>query len=192
MLHTLYMNLTGKLRTGSVLPCEGQSDDSDHDQFQDKLVTEMPHLKNYALSLTRDSSEASDLVQDCILRTLENRDGFRDGAHLRRWLFTVIRNRYLDLRRRRVRRGCDVTLEHCEVSRFAQPAPQDAWMEIRECRRRLCDIRPSDRNVLLLCVFSRLSNGEIAEHLEIAEGTVRSRLSRRRARVKVEHSLADR
>lgn len=157
------------------------------DAFEAELIREVPHLQNYALSLTRDPARAGDLVQDCVVRALESWGGYRPGTHMRRWLFTILRNRYLDVCRREVRRGKPISLEDCRPSSgLAQPASQEDWIEVRELLRRLRGIRTCDRNVLLLCVFSQLSQSEIAKRLGIAEGTVRSRLSRARALLRSE------
>jgi RNA polymerase sigma-70 factor (ECF subfamily) len=151
-------------------------------EFERELLPEIPHLQNYALSLTKDPSEASDLVQGCILRALEKQEQFSSGTHMRRWLFTILRNRYLDGWRQIGRRGPHVPLEECRpLDALGQPGAQDDWIELRECERRLREVRPMDRIILLLSVFSALSHKEIADRLGIAEGTVRSRLSRTRA-----------
>ncbi|SDD46501.1 RNA polymerase sigma factor [Ruegeria marina] len=154
------------------------------DEFENELLPELPHLRNYALSLTQDSSEASDLVQDCILKALENRHRFRRGTYMRRWLFRILRNRFLDGWRKKHRRGTHIPIEDCHPSGLSQPGSQEHWMEIRDCERKLSQARPADRMLLLLSVFSALSHKEIANSLGVAEGTVRSRLSRTRAELR--------
>lgn len=152
--------------------------------FEEELLAEIPHLRKYALSLTRDPSDANDLVQDCILRALENWRRFRKGTYMRRWLFTILRNRHFDGCRQRGRRGAHISLENCKPSSFCQRGPQEDWMELRECEHKLSKVRPRDQKILLLSVFSQLSQKEIAARLNVAEGTVRSRLSRTRAELR--------
>lgn len=166
-------------------PSDPQSPEAtSRDRFESELLQEIPHLQNYALSLTRNSSEACDLVQDCVLRALENWHRFQEGTHLRRWLFTILRNRHLDGCRRRTRRGASIPIEDCRSPNLSQPASQEDWVELRECQRRLNEVRPCDRKILLLSVFSSLSHSEIADEMDIAEGTVRSRLCRTRAQLR--------
>lgn len=151
------------------------------DAFEGELLPEIPHLQSYALSLTHDAAEASDLVQDCVLKALENRHRFQSGTYMRRWLFTILRNRFLDGWREKDRRGTHVPIEDCRLLGLSQRGSQEEWMEVRACERKLSQLRQSDRLILLLSVFSALSHKEIADRLGIAEGTVRSRLSRTRA-----------
>ncbi|MHA7886441.1 RNA polymerase sigma factor [Roseicyclus sp.] len=156
-------------------------DAAGHEDFEDDLLHEIPHLRNYAISLTRDAADAGDLVQDAVLRALEKRDRFIPGSEMRRWLFTILRNRFLDGWRKRSRRGHHVPIEDCPSHGLGQPASQDDWMELKECEESLSRMRAVDRAILLLSVFSALSNRDIARRLGVAEGTVRSRLSRTRA-----------
>lgn len=154
------------------------------DAFERELLSEIPHLRNYAISLTHDPIEANDLVQDSVLKALEKRDQFRLGTYMRRWLFTILRNRFVDGWRRKDRQGEHVPLDECRPSGIGQPASQEDWMELKECESKLSKLRPVDRMILLLSVFSELSHKEIASRLDIAEGTVRSRLSRTRAELR--------
>lgn len=149
--------------------------------FENELLAQVPHLRNYALSLTQDPAAASDLVQDCVLKALEKRHQYEKDTHMRRWLFTILRNQYLDQWRQRTRRGTHVPVEECSSASLSQPACQDDWMELMTCHRKIAELGTYDRSILLLSVFSPLSHKEIAEALDIAEGTVRSRLSRARA-----------
>lgn len=155
-----------------------------HDEFEEELLPELPHLQNYALSLTQDPSDASDLVQDCVLKALEHRQRYHSGTHMRRWLFTILRNRYFDGWRKKDRRGTHIPIEACQSAGLSQPGSQDDWMEVRECERKLAKVRSSDRIILLLSVFSSLSHREIADRVGMAEGTIRSRLSRTRAEIR--------
>jgi len=172
----------------STLPADRRSDRpcaclaSD---FETHLIEEIPHLRNYARSLAREPSEASDLVQDSVLRALEKRNQFSRGTHMRRWLFTILRNRHLDRRRQRGRRGPHIPIEDCgSAAGLAQAASQEDWLTVRETEWKLRRLRPVDRITLLLCVFTSLSHKDIADRAGIAEGTVRSRLSRGRAELR--------
>ncbi len=154
------------------------------DDFGNELIAQLPHLRNYALSLTRDQAEASDLVQDCVLKALEKRHQYTKDTFIRRWLFTILRNRFLDQWRQRSRRGTHVPVEDCPPGSLSHPASQDDWMELRNCQRELDKLGTYDRSILLLSVFSPLSHKEIADALDVAEGTIRSRLSRARAHLR--------
>jgi RNA polymerase sigma-70 factor (ECF subfamily) len=148
--------------------------------FDDELTAHLPDLRNYALSLTRDRAAAEDLVQDCVVRALRRRNQFRPGTHLGRWLFTILRNLHIDGCRQRTRRGPHVDIADTKPAP-SRPPSQEQWVQILDIAREMHRLRPCDRDVLILTAFSRLSQKQIARRLEVAEGTVRSRLSRARA-----------
>lgn len=147
--------------------------------FSDQLEAELPHLRRYALSLTRDSEKADDLVQDCIVRALSRTQQYRDGTHLRRWLFTILRNINIDGHRRIARRGIHVPVED-HANDVKQPPSQEDHMELRQVDEKIGELRPCDRKILYLSVFTDLAQDQIAKRMEIPVGTVKSRLSRAR------------
>jgi RNA polymerase sigma-70 factor (ECF subfamily) len=147
--------------------------------FEADLRDRLPDLRHYALSLTRDPVEAEDLVQDCLVRAIDRRHHFEPGTHLGRWLFTILRNLHVDSCRKRRRRGVQVPWDEA-MPATSRPASQEHWIELMDVARALRGLRPCDRDILMLCAFSSLSQREIATRLNLAEGTVRSRLSRAR------------
>lgn len=157
-------------------------------RFDDDLTRTLPDLRNYAMSLARDSVDAEDLVQECILRAIQRRHQFEPGTHLRRWLFTIIRNLHLDACRKRKRHGPHVELNDAQPP-ISRPPSQEHWMYVLDVARGMEELRPCDRDVLMLSAFSRLSQKEIAVRLNVAEGTVRSRLSRARASLSQDYHL---
>src|SRR3984885_4626022 len=64
--------------------------------FQDMLVEHLPHLRAFALRISRDRSLADDLVQETMLRALCNNDKFMRGTNMEAWLSTILRNRFYD------------------------------------------------------------------------------------------------
>lgn len=147
--------------------------------IRDQIRNELPHLRRYARSIARDPDDAEDLVQECLVRALSRESGFRPGSHPRRWLFTILRNISIDRHRRRARRGIHVPLADWQAPLRRPPAQEDR-LALLELGRRMDELRPCDREVLRLSVFDGLSHREIAERMDIAVGTVKSRLSRSR------------
>lgn len=139
----------------------------------------MPGLKRYAISLTKDQNDADDLVQDCLLRALQRRDLFRSGTHLRRWMFTILRNLHVDHCRKRKNRRTHLDTVRQQPPRVQDPTQED-WLDVVETTRAMSGLRTKDREIILLSAFSKLSQKQIARRLGLAEGTVRSRLSRAR------------
>lgn len=148
--------------------------------IRENISAELPHLRRYALSLARDPEVAEDLVQDCAVRAIAKEEQFVPGTHLRRWLFTILRNANIDRQRRGARRGVHVPLSDWHAATH-QPARQEGRLALEDVRRQIGRLRPCDREVLRLSVFVGLSHEEIAGRLGIAIGTVKSRLSRSRA-----------
>lgn len=148
--------------------------------FLDELQRTLPHLRRYARSLTRDDTQADDLVQDTLERAITRRHRFRKGSNLRSWAFTLMHNLYID-GCRRTRRRQAVSFDETQ-SRAMESAPANQlWaLQLRDfsnCFRRL---RSDEQEVLLLVGVRGLPYEEAARELGIALGTVKSRLFRAR------------
>lgn len=72
-------------------------------EFTLRLEQEIPRLRRYARALTRDRTEADDLVQDCLVRALAKQHLWQSGTDLRAWLFTILHNMRVNEVRRTVR-----------------------------------------------------------------------------------------
>ena len=72
-------------------------------EFKDGLIREIPNLRAFAASLSGSMQLADDLVQDTLLKAWGNSDKFEPGTSLRAWLFTILRNTYYSLYRKRGR-----------------------------------------------------------------------------------------
>jgi RNA polymerase sigma-70 factor (ECF subfamily) len=140
-----------------------------------------------AVQLLRNREDAADAVQDALHAALRKRHRFdpRRG-HLRAWFLKIVRNRCLDvLRKRSRRRDQDVVLQ--EVAAPGPPRP-DVAAERQELldmvRRELMQMPPPQREILLLRDYHDLSYAEIAQVLSIPVGTVMSRLHRARSELR--------
>ena len=147
--------------------------------LSDRIEQELPHLRRYARSLTRNPADTEDLVQDCLERALSHIDQFEPGTDLRRWLFTILRNIHIDGRRRDSRRGHHVPIEDWHRESHT-PAPQYFHLRVKEVEDRIDELRGCDRKIVLLSVFTDMKHEAIAKQMNIAVGTVKSRLSRAR------------
>jgi RNA polymerase sigma-70 factor (ECF subfamily) len=144
------------------------------------LEAEIPRLRRYARYLVRDVDRADDLVQECLTRAVAKIDSWTEGTNLRAWLFVILRNCHINEVRhnRRMAVDGDLDADH-EASRVS--ANQDAHMALREVREALFTLSDEHREVLLLVAVEGLQYEEAAVILNVALGTVRSRLSRARA-----------
>lgn len=142
----------------------------------------MPHLHRFACSLTRNADHAADLVQDTVERALRKSQLF-DGANLRAWLTTICKRVFLnDLRRDKLRRF-DVCIDDAPANRLSVPAQQDNQVHFADVAAALGRLPENDRLLISLCGVSGMKYLEVAEHLGIPIGTVRSRLSRARLKL---------
>lgn len=152
------------------------------------LVT-LYERKVYVLALrsTGSSEDAADLTQEVFLRAWRSLNSFRGSSGFGTWLFRITMNLCVDFARRRQTQPQIQPIEGEEeiVLRQSDPAsePEQA-LEHQELRRELTaaldSVSEEHRKIVLLRDVSGLSYSEIAEALEISEGTVKSRLSRAR------------
>jgi RNA polymerase sigma-70 factor (ECF subfamily) len=145
------------------------------------LVEQLPGLRRYARALTGDAWAADDLVQDTLERACAKWQLWVVGSDLRAWLFTLMHNIFLNQRRASKVALNSVSLDDVENDLHAAPAGSDTPMDLDRCLQRL----PADqRAVLLLVALEDMSYQDAAKVLAIPLGTVMSRLSRARARLR--------
>jgi len=157
------------------------------DEFPNLLETCIPHLRAYARSLTRLPDSADDLVQDTLLRAWSARPQFQPGTNFMAWVFTILRNRFLDQRRRDHYSAVAIDgLAH--INLISAPS-QDVVIHFDEMAHAFWRLSPHHREVLMLVGALGLDYADAAKVIGCAVGTIRSRLSRARAEL---HSLVDR
>lgn len=155
--------------------------------FGDALVEVIPHLRRYALALTRSRHAADDLVQDALLRAMERQGQFQQGTNLRAWAFTIMHNVFVDQVRRSVLLKND-SWPTSERQPQTVQGEQDACIELRELQSALDRLPLMQRSLLLLIGLEGFSYEEAAEVTGVAIGTVKSRLSRAREALRRETS----
>lgn len=145
------------------------------------LVEQLAGLRRYARALTGNSWAADDLVQDTLERACAKWQLWVAGTDLRAWLFTLMHNLYMSQRRAARVALNSVSIDELESELQAPSSSSDDPMDISRCLQRL----PADqRAVLLLVVLEDMSYKEAAKVLAIPIGTVMSRLSRARSRLR--------
>lgn len=154
------------------------------------LIAEIPHLRRYALSLTRDADSADDLVQGCLERALGRFHLWQPARRLRPWLFAIMHNLFIDTRRLRVNRTPALPLDA-----LAAPPAADAGQEhhlAAQAVLRQIDLLPIEqREAVLLVGVNELSYAEAAGVLGIPEGTLMSRLHRGRAKLREQLGMTE-
>jgi RNA polymerase sigma-70 factor (ECF subfamily) len=142
----------------------------------------IPALRRYAWALLRDEAAADDLVQDCLERALARWQLRRRDGNLRAWLFTILHNRFISDRRRDARRGIPLPLE--EGSEAASASDSEAGVARRDLLDALALLPEEQRAVVLLVGVEDLSYEDAAQALGVPIGTVMSRLSRGREKLR--------
>lgn len=146
-------------------------------EFTMQLCRLEPNLLAFTRRFTSDPDEGFDLIQDTLLRALKYRDKFQDGTNLRAWLFTIMRNTFINQYRKnskhRTSRMNELSSLHIEDRHtFSRP---DSSLEYDDIMNKMNDVREE-----LLTPFKMHANGyqyqEIAEQLNIPLGTVKSRI----------------
>jgi len=149
--------------------------------FKDELLAEIRNLRAFAISLSGSVTLADDLVQETLLRAWANSDKFQPGTSLRAWLFTILRNIYYSNYRKRAREVQDS--DGFYARRLTVPGDQESHLDLEDFRRALTMLPVEQREVLTLIGASGLSYEEAAEVCEVGIGTIKSRLSRARAKL---------
>jgi RNA polymerase sigma-70 factor, ECF subfamily len=149
-------------------------------------------LFGYAMALTRNPTEAADLVQETYVRALKAKERLRHGSNVKSWMFTILRNIWLNQLRHKHRAPQIVELEaHQGTADTTTKRSKDPYaqyvseMEQKEVRNAIQQLPTQFREIIILREYEELSYQEIAALLECPAGTVMSRLARARSRLRV-------
>jgi RNA polymerase sigma-70 factor, ECF subfamily len=148
-------------------------------------------LYGYALVLTRNRTDAEDLVQETYLRALRAMGRLRDDSNVKGWLFTILRNIWLNELRQRRKTPESVDVEaNDEIENLSDENarnPHDVYIrnvERHHVRTAIQQLPEEAREVILLREWEQLSYQEMATVLDCPVGTVMSRLARARAKLR--------
>lgn len=129
----------------------------------------------YAYSILLNRQDAEDAVSETILKAFEH---LNDLIHIRKmksWIFQILANTCKTLLSKRLYVSDDID------NHAPEPADQEAYMDLQNC---IYQMEPKFREVVILYYFEDLKIREIAEILSVSEGTIKSRLSRARDKLK--------
>jgi RNA polymerase sigma factor (sigma-70 family) len=146
------------------------------------ILAEIPRLRRYARAMLGDRAAADDLVQDTLERAWSRLFQWRPGSDLRAWLFGIMHNLRVDQLRRPGLSTQSIGDDDLELP--TRPTQTDA-LELRDIESALNHLPDEQREVLLLVALEEMSYADIATTLGIPVGTVMSRLSRGRERLRL-------
>jgi RNA polymerase sigma-70 factor (ECF subfamily) len=154
--------------------------------FETEALPQLDALYGFALKLTRDRSDAEDLVSDTILRAFDRWEQYRLGTNIRAWLFTIQYHTFVSRKRRGEAR--EVSLagdanDRAPLDVVGEADPERSYYDsfLDDEITRAIDALPEEyRTAVVLSDLHELRYAEIAEILDVPEGTVKSRLFRGR------------
>lgn len=158
--------------------------------FQTELEELLPDLTRFARSLTRSEDDAYDLVQDCVERALIKKDYYEDGTNLKSWLFTMMRNLFISQKRREsvARRY----VKHVDNSGDrVQRASQMHHIFLKETMTAIDDLSSAERDAVVMLGVEESSHRDASSVTRLPVGTIKSRLSRGRANLRVALGLEE-
>ena len=144
------------------------------------MIAQLAPMRRYARALTRDETQAEDLVHDALVRAFERRATFRAGANLRTWLLAILHNTFVDRWRRREsewRREAETVY----LAEITAPADQESSVRLQQISQAFLTLPDEQRAVLHLVAIEGLPYKDAANALGIPVGTLMSRLGRARA-----------
>jgi RNA polymerase sigma-70 factor, ECF subfamily len=153
---------------------------------RDELIEHVPRLRRYARALISNRELADDLVQDTLERALGRLDLFQAGTDLRAWLFTIMHNIFANQVRKMASHGTHLSVDDESIPEtdYAVPATQLGTLEVRDLDYALQRLPTEQREVVLLVGLEEMTYSDVALALDIPIGTVMSRLSRGRERLR--------
>lgn len=148
---------------------------------RDQLVEHLGPMRAFAMSLTRNSALADDMVQDALVKAWTKIDTFEEGTNLRAWLFTIVRNTYYSHHRKARREVGDP--DGTFSANLAQKPDHDGRLQMRDFNTAFEQLSDEQREALVLVGAEGFSYEEAAETCGVAVGTVKSPVNRARARL---------
>lgn len=146
-----------------------------------EIVQHLPAMRAFALSLTRSSSHADDLVQDAIMKAWVNLNSFQAGTNMRAWLFTILRNTFYSDQRKRKREVQDT--DGTFAATLSEKPDHDGRLAMAEFEQAFVKLKTEQREALMLVGAMGFSYEEAALTCGVALGTIKSRVNRARQRL---------
>lgn len=150
-------------------------------KFETQLIEHIPRLRRYARALTTTVCAADDLVQDTLERALNKKNLWQQNTRLRPWLFTLMHNLYINQLKQLQNRPMMQELDETISDAAASPESAINMQQLNVCIDKL----PAEqKEIFLLVSLEGFAYEEVARIIDIPVGTVMSRLSRAREKLR--------
>lgn len=147
--------------------------------FNQELYLHKPALQNFAMGFTRDLDDANDLVQDTLLKAINYANNFQDGTNLKGWLYTIMRNIFINNYRRQAKRSALIdTSEELSANQLLKSASDNNAANKfvgDDLYKALGNLEPQYYTPFIK-YFEGFKYHEIAEEMAIPIGTVKTRI----------------
>ena len=162
---------------------EGAADTgiTEPEAWREQVIALIPSLRAFAWSLSRNPSDADDMVQETLTKAWTHREKYQPGTNLRAWLFTILRNSWYTAVSKHRRETPDE--DGKMAAALTSPASQDWSVELHQLQAALDRLPPEHREALVMVGAAGLSYEEAAEIAGCALGTIKSRVNRARSRL---------
>ncbi len=151
--------------------------------INNQIVEILPHLQRYGLFLARNSEQAEDVVQDCVERAITNAVLFQDGTNLRAWMFAMMRNIFINGKRRQ-----SVSDRHLDGLIHGGPMRQEPTQfhaaMLSRTQAAIDSLSDDEREAVMLLAVEQRSYFEVTAENGNPTGTMKSRLSRARGKLR--------
>lgn len=148
-------------------------------EFNQLLLVSSDFLTPFAINLTRDNETAKDLIQETMYRAVANRDKYNFGTNIKAWLYTIMRNIFINNYRRKVKQNVildatpnDFYLDH---NQSAVTNLAESGMKLKEIQKEVYNLPSIFKNPFVL-YFEGYKYHEIADMLNEPLGTIKSRI----------------
>ncbi|MDD9908408.1 MAG: sigma-70 family RNA polymerase sigma factor [Ahrensia sp.] len=150
-------------------------------ELKNEMLAVIPNLRAFAVSLTKTSDRADDLVQETLMKAWNKFHLFQEGTNLKAWMFTIMRNEFYSQMRKRGREVQDS--EGVFAAQLSTHPEQQGHLDLADFRTALEALPDDQREALMLVGANGFSYEEAAEIADVAIGTIKSRVSRARSRL---------
>ena len=157
------------------------------DNFKDKIVGLQGNLLNFAYQLTTDREQAEDLLQDTTLKALSNEDKYVDNVNFKGWIFTIMRNIFINNYRQSVRKATVIDqtedLFHLNISQDSGIDTPEGSYAVKEISTALNEF-PEEYRIPFNLYVAGYKYHEIAQQMNLPLGTIKSRIFFARKRLR--------
>ncbi len=161
-------------------------------KFQTNLMNLQSNLLNFAYMLTSNRDDAYDLLQDTTLKALDNEEKYAEGTNFKGWVFTIMRNIFINNYRRGVRSATIVdttdNLYHLNLSQDSGIESPEESYGAQEITSAINEF-PDEYRIPFSMHVAGYKYNEIADHIGLPLGTVKSRIFT--ARKKLQERFSD-